>query len=427
MTLGEKIYQLRKSMGISQEELALQMAVSRQAISKWELGEAVPDVENVIGLSKIFEVSTDYIIKDDADEKTELPDNEDTSASRSMTEPVDCRRTKRPCVSLKSKNELEELMAALNKSLYRFTSLDGTAGVVLNGGLSRGYGDHHSEIDILIFLHEKQFEEYNNGNYPFALGITMIDGYLYDIKSVCYEHELEKEYDSTALWDLSYAKILYDPEKLLSKFVKRKLSKNVDMPAAGGFMWSAYWSYKLAGDIWIHRQDTLQGHFTLSNAIKPLISALFVANGDYIPHEKWFVHMSKSLVWKPKDWETRLVRAMSTGDFSVQSLKTRQTYIEGLWNDIDARLCEMVGFKQDKLNFTQMHSYQTLSRLLAKSSYTIAEWEEVSGLDALNYEPIHSVFKRHDNLIVFDKDRFQSLKPEEMYVWMYDILDSVRK
>ena len=65
MMIGEKIYNLRKNNKLSQEELALQLTISRQAISKWELGEAIPDTENVVQLSKVFNVSTDYLLIDD--------------------------------------------------------------------------------------------------------------------------------------------------------------------------------------------------------------------------------------------------------------------------------------------------------------------------------------------------------------------------
>jgi transcriptional regulator with XRE-family HTH domain len=65
MTLGEKILQLRKERGLSPEQLASQITVSRQAISKWELREAVPDVDNIVQLSKLFGVSTDYLLNDE--------------------------------------------------------------------------------------------------------------------------------------------------------------------------------------------------------------------------------------------------------------------------------------------------------------------------------------------------------------------------
>jgi transcriptional regulator with XRE-family HTH domain len=73
MMLGEKIRQLRKGRGLSQEELAGQLTVSRQALSKWELGESVPDTENVVQLSKIFNVSTDYLLNEDYKSDEDIP------------------------------------------------------------------------------------------------------------------------------------------------------------------------------------------------------------------------------------------------------------------------------------------------------------------------------------------------------------------
>ena len=73
MTLGEKIQRLRKSNGMSQEQLAEKITISRQAISKWELGESIPDVENIKQLSRLFCVSTDYLLNDDFDSDTDIP------------------------------------------------------------------------------------------------------------------------------------------------------------------------------------------------------------------------------------------------------------------------------------------------------------------------------------------------------------------
>lgn len=62
MTLGEKIHVLRKKESLSQEQLADQLSVSRQSISKWELNESIPDTDKIIKLSKIFQVSTDFLL-----------------------------------------------------------------------------------------------------------------------------------------------------------------------------------------------------------------------------------------------------------------------------------------------------------------------------------------------------------------------------
>jgi len=68
MKLGEKLQQLRKKSGLSQEQLAAQITVSRQAVSKWELDETMPDTDNVVQLSRLFGVSCDYLLRDEVDE-----------------------------------------------------------------------------------------------------------------------------------------------------------------------------------------------------------------------------------------------------------------------------------------------------------------------------------------------------------------------
>ncbi len=64
MSIEESIYKLRKKNNLSQGELASKMDVSRQSISKWETGQSVPDLKNIIKLSEIFNVTVDEIVKD---------------------------------------------------------------------------------------------------------------------------------------------------------------------------------------------------------------------------------------------------------------------------------------------------------------------------------------------------------------------------
>lgn len=75
MNLGEKIYKLRKEKGMSQELLAERLGTSRQAISKWENNQGYPEVEKLMMLSNIFEVSTDYLIKEDNGEENKSGDD----------------------------------------------------------------------------------------------------------------------------------------------------------------------------------------------------------------------------------------------------------------------------------------------------------------------------------------------------------------
>lgn len=71
--MEEKIIALRKKLGWSQEDLAEKMNVSRQAISRWENGTALPDAQNVLQLSKLFNVTTDYLLNDDYESDRDIP------------------------------------------------------------------------------------------------------------------------------------------------------------------------------------------------------------------------------------------------------------------------------------------------------------------------------------------------------------------
>lgn len=103
MILAEKIALLRRQKGWSQEELANQLNVSRQAVSKWEGGVSIPDLDKILKLSALFEVSTDYLLKD----ALEQPDTQAAVPQEErMVEP--CRT-----VSLDEANEYLDTVQAV--------------------------------------------------------------------------------------------------------------------------------------------------------------------------------------------------------------------------------------------------------------------------------------------------------------------------
>lgn len=73
MKLSDKITTLRKQSGMSQEDLAEKLGVSRQAISRWEMGSAMPDANNILQISKLFSVTTDYLLNDEYESDNDLP------------------------------------------------------------------------------------------------------------------------------------------------------------------------------------------------------------------------------------------------------------------------------------------------------------------------------------------------------------------
>ncbi len=72
MTIGEKIKEARKSAGLTQEQIAEKLMVSRQAITKWESDKGIPDVDNLKGISSLLNVSIDYLLDNGQDMDTSV-------------------------------------------------------------------------------------------------------------------------------------------------------------------------------------------------------------------------------------------------------------------------------------------------------------------------------------------------------------------
>lgn len=88
MHLAEKIFELRKVHGLSQEQLAERLGISRQSVSKWEAGDSVPEPERLVEMSRFFNVTTDYLLKEEEERgqamHAEMPGRRPCSKSKGM-------------------------------------------------------------------------------------------------------------------------------------------------------------------------------------------------------------------------------------------------------------------------------------------------------------------------------------------------------
>lgn len=100
MILADKIIRLRKKNGWSQEELADKMQVSRQAVSKWESAQTVPDIEKILMLSSLFGVTTDYLLKDEIEDEEFTDGNDGMSVKRISLEQANSFLERRKQASL---------------------------------------------------------------------------------------------------------------------------------------------------------------------------------------------------------------------------------------------------------------------------------------------------------------------------------------
>ncbi|MCM1388436.1 MAG: helix-turn-helix domain-containing protein [Bacillus sp. (in: Bacteria)] len=150
MTLGEKIYRLRTQKGLSQETFGEMLGVSRQSVSKWETNQSVPELEKVIAISELFDVTTDYLLKD-RDDRTDRTKTSVEEADKSMADTlassymINTARPRYNHYEYKSQKTIKGLPLVhinLGMGLYRAKGIIAignlAAGVVALGFLSAG-------------------------------------------------------------------------------------------------------------------------------------------------------------------------------------------------------------------------------------------------------------------------------------------------
>lgn len=126
MTFGEKIQKLRKEAGLSQEEFSELLEVSRQAVSKWERDNGYPETEKIIRMSKLFHVSLDYLLLEEAPQGPETgPEENGLYVSREMA---------------------EGFLAYQKRKMLKI----GAAAGLFVGGLSLSFWD--AEISMILFM-----------------------------------------------------------------------------------------------------------------------------------------------------------------------------------------------------------------------------------------------------------------------------------
>jgi len=208
--------------------------------------------------------------------------------------------------------------------------------------MARGYADHLSEIDVTVYLEPDAYAHWTQEDHPVLPEATRIhdtiydaDGILYDIKVADIAAERQAMWDHVALWDASYAEILYDPQSTVRDLLGSKLGQLPDVKEARDLLFDCWWHYHLAANAWFHRGDLQQVQLLLNSAVHLLASAVYLANNEYIPHEKWLIHLTRSLTWQPENWNERLAKAMESAETTEEALRNRQSVIAGLKAELD--------------------------------------------------------------------------------------------
>ncbi len=131
MNLAEKLTKQRKRSGMSQEQLADRLGITRQSVSKWEAGSSIPEISKLIAMSELFQVSLDYLLKDYLDEENSRMSSE--NIKQKATDDIQNIEMSKENIQAEKSARLEKKVDDLTRYMkgYQYTSKTRIAGIPL--------------------------------------------------------------------------------------------------------------------------------------------------------------------------------------------------------------------------------------------------------------------------------------------------------
>ena len=316
----------------------------------------------------------------------------------------------RPTVS--SPNDYDAFFHQAQAFADRFAACEGVVGVLLTGGVARGYADHFSELDLAVYLTQLHFKDWTRrGLALFPEGDSCVDGWHVDFDYLCYEDEIEAEWEHTKRWDRSYAIILHDPQGLMQEMLARKAvlteEEKKSLTNRHLILYGEYFCNVVVPS-WLHRGDPLSAHHCLNVALDSLIKAIFLANDELIPFDKWTLNLSYTLPWTPPNWQGRVEQALLVREVSQADVERRCALIRDLFAECREKL---LGPKTEGLDTIEAHKLAVLRAVRERGAMPAAEFDRRFGLRRAIQSPLFHLLSREmregAEWLVFDEERLQ--------------------
>ena len=318
----------------------------------------------------------------------------------------------RPRPTVHSPNDHAAFFHQAHVFAGRFAGHEGVVGVLLTGGVARGYADHFSEIDLAVYLTQSTFGRWtHSGRAPYAEGDSCLDSWHVDFDYLCYEAELEAEWDHVKRWDRSYAVVLHDPQGWLQEMLTRKaiLSDEEKQNLTGRhlILFGEYYC-NLVVPSWVHRGDQRAAHHCLNAALDSLVRVVFLANDELIPFDKWMLNLSYTLAWTPLNWRKRVEQAVLVREFSQRDVERRCTLIGDLLAECRARV---LGPRQEGLGVIEAHKLEMLRAVRERGAMPASEFDQRFGLRRVIRSPLFQLLRwktrTDEEWLVFDEERLR--------------------
>ena len=318
-------------------------------------------------------------------------------------------RKNRPTGTLPDINLLNEMNENIEEYVKSLSKNPDIIGITLTGGLSRGYGDTLSEIDLNIYLKETALADWNKGKGPLPQGDHLGTKYHMDVSFLSLETEKKTDWSLLKKWDVSYTKIIYDPTGAIEQLLDSKdifTAEEKHRLAISNYLDCVYFGNIVVRQ-WTQRADPLVANQMISKGIPSLCNLLFLANDEYPPFEKWLVNYSYSLPWKPENWRKRLETITLIQELDLSEVERRSTEFMMLYREVWGKV---VGEEYRDTGLLELDALETLEYVI-RIQPTVEEFTNRFDIKQLGYENLYKLadIKTIDGeeRIIFNHERFK--------------------
>lgn len=261
-------------------------------------------------------------------------------------------------VELRGKNQIRRFRHAAERLVSQMSPFEGVAGIVYMGGLTRGFADKFSDVDIVVFLNRAD-DELNKRIRKMSVDEQRRSGIDIDLMVHPLTDFRKWKLDEPTIWDYSKAEVVFDRSKEVSKILKKKLrvSRSFWIRRIAEYAEYLKWyccppreDVGTIAEAWIDRGNLVSAHYCLNYSIDLLLGIVFALNREFLPAPKWRVFYSNSLKWLPTDFGRLIDEAMITKNFSKTDLSRRMSAIRKLWREIIPKIEQDTGLTLDSLS-----------------------------------------------------------------------------
>ncbi len=260
-------------------------------------------------------------------------------------------------LNLKGKNRIEECREIATQIVSEISCLKGVSGIVFEGGLTRGFMDNYSDIDITVFLAKKD-EAIVKKIKEIASQAEKHRGIDVDL-AVHQVDELKRKWSETERWDYSHARIVLDIDDDIRRLFEKKLRVSTEFWVKRIVIYSVMQSWyccpQREGDytiaeMWIERGDLISAHYCVNYGINLMLKTLFALNREFWPPEKWMIFQSYHLKWIPEGYCRLLEEAIKLGSMSEDELTRRLRVLRKIWKGTVPKIEEETGLTLKKMS-----------------------------------------------------------------------------